>query len=510
MAAQIRASQLSSPSWSHDTISLRSSSGSVERCFQELSAISVIPGTEAYQLASKIYNPAFDFENPAFITLPSTVEECQKCLAVANINKVPVAVRSGGHCFSGYSTIDSGGFVISLAKMRSIQWIDEASAVKVQAGASWNDVYKQMPDNKLVVGGCCPSVGIGGYVLGGGYGLLSRKFGLGSDNALSMTMVTTDGERVVTASPNGDNSDLFWAMCGGGGGNFGVLVDVTFKTHPAPPSGFTWISFAFHSQQESEMALKAIGKYVEQIPDGLNVDMLIHKLRSYNQLNVDCVFSDSELADFPLVKELRELAGSRLHKPSVYKYYRDLSTDYAQRHSYVHFEAKPVYMKGSFINDFPASLADQLINLQLPDDPMGIVEFVHVGGQIASKSPSFSAYPNRLAQYNCYTYGRFQNKSEWDTVFRFANHVNSLLISGGYAKGAYVNYMDRFLHDWTKNYYGGNYAKLCNIKSKWNPVNNGGSLHFLQEIGSAYNVPSNVEPDTPPAAVAMSADDIQT
>ncbi len=469
---------------------LSSTSGNVEKCLQELSSISVTPGTVAYQQCTKIYNPAFAYEHPAFVALPNTIEDCQKCLAVATINKVPVAVRSGGHCFAGYSTIDGNGFVVSLAKMREINWSNDGNSVKIQTGASWNDVYKRMPDDKLVVGGCCPSVGIGGYVLGGGYGLLSRRFGLASDNALSMTMVTSTGEHVVEASPNGNN-DLFWGLCGGGGGNFGILVDVTFKTHPAPPQ-FTWSSFAFHSQEESEIALKLIGKYVKEIPDGLNVDMLIHKLPGYNQLEVDCVFSNSELANFPLVKELRDLVGSHVHKPSVYQYYRDLSTAYAQRHGYVHFEGEPVYMKGSFIDDFPPTLADELINLDLPNNPLGIIEFVHVGGQISTKSSSFSSYPHRLARYNCYTYGQFHNKSEWNIVFSFANKVNSMLISGGYAKGAYVNYMDRFLHDWAEKYYGGNYARLCDLKNVWNPLDNGGSLHFHQEIGSSYNVPGNI------------------
>ena len=472
-----------------------SSSGSVEKCLQELSSISVTPGTTAYQQYTKIYNPAFAFEHPAFVALPTSIEECQKCLAVASINKVPVAVRSGGHCFAGYSTIGGNGFVISIVKMNDINWSDDATSVKIQAGASWNDVYTQMPDNKLVVGGCCPSVGIGGYVLGGGYGLLSRRFGLASDNALSMTMVTANGERVVNASPN-QNSDLFWGLCGGGGGNFGVLVDVTFKTHPAPPS-FTWSSFNFRTQKESEIALKLIGNHVKDIPDGLNVDMLIYQSTGYNQLDVDCVFSDSELANFPLVKGLKELVGSHLHKPTVYQYYRDLSTAYALRHGFVQFEGQPVYMKGSFINDFPPTLASELINQDIPDDPLGIIEFVHVGGQIATKNPSFSSYPHRLAQFNCYTYGQFHRdkKSEWDIVFGFANKINSLLITGGYAKGSYVNYMDRLLHDWAEKYYGSDYAKLCALKNEWNPVDNGGSLHFLQEIGSSYNVPGNIEPN---------------
>ena len=287
--------------------------------------------------------------------------------------------------------------------------------------------------------GRCPSVGIGGYVLGGGYGLLSRRFGLASDNALSMTMVTTDGENVVKASP-GVNSDLFWGLCGGGGGNFGVLIDATFKIHPAPAS-FTWSSFSFHTSEESEQALKLIAQFSQEMPDGLNVDMLIHKLTGYNQLVVDAVYSDEEIEQFPLLEGLKKIVGRHYHDAQTYTRYKDLSTQYATRHGYV----EPVYMKGSFVNDFAPKLAEELVELDLPQDPQGIIEFVNVGGQIASKETSYSAYPHRLAQYNCYTYGQFHSRSEWETVFGFAT---TLVAAGGYAKGSYINYMDCLLYDW--------------------------------------------------------------
>ena len=216
-----------------------------------------------------------------------------------------------------------------------------------------------------------------------------------------MTMVTTDGENVVKASP-GVNSDLFWGLCGGGGGNFGVLIDATFKIHPAPAS-FTWSSFSFHNSEESEQALKLIAQFTQEMPDGLNVDMLIHKLTGYNQLVVDAVYSDEEIEQFPLLEGPKKIVGRHYHDTQTYTRYKDLSTQYATRHGYVQFENEPVYMKGSFVNDFAPKLAEELVELDLPQDPQGIIEFVNVGGQIASKETSYSAYPHRLAQYNCYT-----------------------------------------------------------------------------------------------------------
>ena len=170
---------------------------------------------------------------------------------------------------------------------------------------------------------------------------MSRRFGLASDNALSMTMITADGENVVKASPE-ENSDLFWGLCGGGGGNFGVLFDVEFKTHTAP-SSFTWSSFSFHNSRQSEQALKLIADCVHQMPDGLNFDMLIHKLPGYNQLVVDAVYSNSEMEQFPLLKQLRKIVDTKYLDIKHYDQYKVLSEEYALRHGYVHFEGKPVW-----------------------------------------------------------------------------------------------------------------------------------------------------------------------
>ncbi len=120
------------------SLTRRCYSGNVDKCLQGLSDISVTPGSNEYQEKTKIYNPAFAQEHPAFVALPNSVEDVQKCLKLASYYKVPVAIRSSGHCFGGYSTIDSCGFVVSLNNMKTIEWSD--ASVKTQAGALWNDV----------------------------------------------------------------------------------------------------------------------------------------------------------------------------------------------------------------------------------------------------------------------------------------------------------------------------------------------------------------------------------
>lgn len=201
------------------TIRMIHGGSSVREALEQLRDIAVSPEQpDLYKEAVKIYNPAYSYENPAFVALPNNSDDIKRCLQIANKTGIPVAVKSGGHCFAGYSTTDSNGFVISLKNMNHVQV--KGNMATVQAGACWGDVYSALDDTSYVaVGGCVPAVGIGGYILGGGYSMLSRGHGgLACDKAMSFTMVTADGSRLVNATAE-ENQDLFWALKGGGGGN---------------------------------------------------------------------------------------------------------------------------------------------------------------------------------------------------------------------------------------------------------------------------------------------------
>lgn len=457
----------------------------VQSALGKLKDIAVTPEQPGpYKEAVKIYNPTYSYEHPAFVAFPKNVHDIQRCLRIANETGTSVAIKSGGHCFAGYSTTDSKGFVVSLKNLNKVTL--RGDVVTVEVGSSWGDVYSTLDSSEYVaVGGCVPAVGVGGYILGGGYGMLSRAYGgLACDKAVSFTMVTASGNDVITASEE-ENEDLFWALKGAGGGNFGVLVDVTLKVC-ARPRQFIWTRLIYDDTYSIEQGLNAIGTKLTVLPKELNLDMAIHGHFGKKVLALDAVYSDQH--EDKVQAALKSLHPTTMSPPQVYTSYLKFLTQYSKRHGFVHNEVEPIYVKGAMIQSLPPDLAKYFANLDIPGECL--LEFVHMGGDIGQYSPTATAFPYRSAEYSFYTYGRFHNPAHKAEVFEFATSTYNAVKESGCALGSYVNYMDRHLKNWATEYYGVNYNRLCAIKEKWNPVGKG-PLHFQQEIGSTWEPASD-------------------
>jgi FAD/FMN-containing dehydrogenase len=170
------------------------------------------------------YQPAFNkrtIKQPQLRALCRTPNAVQVMVGWARDNAVPFALRSGGHCYEDFSESDS--VVIDTRMMNQID-VDAANqVVTVGAGAALGDVYMALQDTGFAIAaGSCPTVGVAGHVLGGGFGFLGRAYGLASDNLQSIDIVTPAGD-IATADAN-NNTDLFWASRGGGGGTFGAAT----------------------------------------------------------------------------------------------------------------------------------------------------------------------------------------------------------------------------------------------------------------------------------------------
>jgi FAD/FMN-containing dehydrogenase len=147
----------------------------------------------------------------------------------AKANGMPLAIRSGGHSYAGYST--TSGLLIDVSSMNEVGAPDVEGRVRMGGGARNANVYAGLrPANRSITHGRCEGVGVAGLVLGGGIGFSQRRRGLTCDQLVETEIVTAAGERLVCNEK--ENADLVWACRGGGGGNFGVNVSVTFQTFP--------------------------------------------------------------------------------------------------------------------------------------------------------------------------------------------------------------------------------------------------------------------------------------
>ncbi|MFD3519171.1 FAD-binding oxidoreductase [Streptomyces sp. NPDC058653] len=199
----------------------------------------VRPGDEAYATARQLYNTRFDTLRPAAVAYVAGEDDIRECLAFARRYAVPVSIRNGGHSYAGWSS-GNGRLVIDISSLDGLG--DAASDGVIGAGAKLVDIYSALARKGLTIpAGSCATVGISGLTLGGGHGVVSRAYGLTCDSLTSATVVTADGKSLTADAER--NQDLFWALRGAGNGNFGVVTELRFRTHPATTgtaANFNW------------------------------------------------------------------------------------------------------------------------------------------------------------------------------------------------------------------------------------------------------------------------------
>lgn len=187
------------------------------------------PASAEYEAAVGIDNKRVATD-PLVVLGPSSEEDVSVSIRAASTCHVKMSVLSGGHSAAGYC-LSEGGVTLNMKEsLHDVHLLEEdETRIFVAAGALWKGVYEVTQDTEyLPIGGGCTTVGTG-FLLGGGWSFLSRSYGLGSDNIVSMRMVLANGT-IVEASAD-ENTDLFWAARGSGGGNFGVVLSFVLQLH---------------------------------------------------------------------------------------------------------------------------------------------------------------------------------------------------------------------------------------------------------------------------------------
>jgi hypothetical protein len=423
----------------------------------------VQPGEAGFEQAKHVFNPLFDARKPAAIARCATPEDVQVCLHEA-ASKVPIAARSGGHSYAGYSAPD-GGLVIDVGPMSKVDVRPDGTVV-IGAGAKMKDVYAALArGGRCLPAGSCPTVGIAGLTLGAGIGVLARKYGLTCDHLVSAQIVTADGT-LRTASADSE-PDLYWALRGGGGGNFGVVTSFTFSTDPAP--SLTVFSLHFPAGSAGDV----LGGWQQWIP-GAKPELwanLVISGGSPTQCRVGGCFVGGTAALAPLLDGLVAKAGvaptSRIVR----------SKDYLGAMQYFSgSEIRQTFVASSRMLDQPVAEPRKLADLMNGRDGLDLL-IDSLGGAVAKPGPADTAFWHRKALASIQVYSQATPQTRDNAAKSVAEVVSGLAEIG--VDGGYVNYIDPALPDWMNAYYGENTQRLREVAKVYDP---GKVFGFAQAI----------------------------
>ncbi|WP_119272946.1 FAD-binding oxidoreductase [Taklimakanibacter deserti] len=428
--------------------------------------------TPGYDDARRVHNGLID-KRPALIARCAGVADVADALEFGRELGLEIAVRGGGHNVAGRATID-GGLMIDLAPMKGIHVDAGRKVAHAQGGATWREFNRETQLHGLATtGGVVSTTGIAGLTLGGGVGWLMGKHGLALDNLLSARIVTPDG-KILTANAE-ENSDLFWAVRGGGG-NFGIVASFEFKLHPVGP--MITGGLIAHPFERARDLLHFYRDFTQSLPDELIVFAgLVHAPDG----------SGTKLAALVCAHCGDESAGAEAMKPL--KAFGTPVVDAVGPISYCGLNSllDAAYPKGalnhwksSFLSQLSDDTIDNLIECfaRCPT-PMGQLLLEHFHGAACRVGVSDTAFPHRGAGYNLVVLSEWLQPADTRKCTQWARDSYDAL-KPWMSPGRYVNYLgDDEGSDPTAAAYGVNYPRLQKIKAKYDPYN---ILHMNQNI----------------------------
>lgn len=467
----------------------------------QLQGTLIRPGSSRYTTAHQLFNTRFDTIQPAAIAYCASPADVQACLAFTRRFTVPFAARSGGHSYAGYST--STGLVVDVTRMNAISVSASAGTAVIGAGARLIDIYAALTQYGVIIpGGSCATVGIAGLTLGGGVGVIGRKFGLTCDSLLSAQVVTADG-RSLTCDAN-HNADLFWALRGGGGGNFSIVTSFTFQTHPVTLLSIFTLAWPW---SQAANVVDAWQRWAPQAPDELWSNCLL--LSTTNKgtdplVRVNGVYIGNVGPLNSLLQQLSSNAGSTPTSSFVYPH-SVLDTMLIEAGCYglsvnqCHLPSQTSqgqlsrdtsYAKSDYYTSLlPRQGIDALVhaissrqaNPILGDGGIGMDAF---GGAINRVATNATAFAHRSTLFSAQYSGNWLPGDPASVVSANYSWLNALWQSmRQYASGqAYQNYIDPNLPGWQQAYYGANLPRLQQIKAAYDPTD---LFHFAQSIPPA-------------------------
>ena len=423
-------------------------------------------GDAAYETLRQGFNKRID-KHPAIIAQCINTSGVAEAIAYAAKNNLPVAVKSGGHCMEGFSSND-GGMVINLSSLNKIEWLNN-DTIKVGPGCKLSELYDELlPKKKIIPGGSCAGVGIGGLVLGGGYGLLARRFGLTCDSLQGVTMV--DGAGKIISSAN--DADLLWACKGGNNGNFGVVTELIFKVHTAPAVMQSYRFKAFKvTTAKAKMILQKWFELTANLPTGC-FSAYVQNGKTLYILLTNISKHTPEVQQ--VVSGLSAVTEKTTHT-AAQPLAKALKTYYGVQHP-LYFKNASAGLYKNFAEIDP--YIDKVLDVVLSTPGM-IYQVNTLGGNI--QNPAFetaSAFPHRAYSYFSELQAYWESPGQQSRLLKRFQDIQRIFQDNG-IMAQYRNYPDINFKNSDDLYYGNNLQRLQQLKTKYDPNN---VLRYEQSI----------------------------
>ncbi|WP_369170389.1 FAD-binding oxidoreductase [Streptomyces sp. R28] len=443
------------------------------------------PGDADWKSAHQLYNTRFDSLKPAAVAYVAHPDDIRTTLAYARAHNLHVAIRNGGHSYAGWSS-GNNRLIIDVSKLNRIR--ASGNTAVVGAGSKLIDVYRALAAKGVTIpAGSCPTVGVSGLTLGGGHGVTSRAYGLTCDSLTQATLITADGKQLTANATT--HKDLFWALRGAGNGNFGVVTELQFKTHPAPQAVTAYMTWPW---SKAAALIKAWQEWGPTQPDEIWSALSISNHAGGTptiSVAAFCLGTYGELQN--AVDRLADRPGGpgpasnvvlkrRSYKESMELYAgcSSFSTD-AQCHlpgstpgrspqGALHRETYTA--KSDFFDHSLSSAGIQTLLKQMQSvrGGSGSIALTALGGAVNRVSPTATAFVHRRSRILAQYIAAWRAGTTGSTAQAWLKSAHDAMRP--YASGAaYQNYTDPTLGDWRKAYYGDAATRLAKLKRQYDP-----------------------------------------
>ncbi len=433
----------------------------IRKLASQLTGRVITADSSEYESARLVFNRAFD-QRPAVIVRCGNPSDVARALDFAQRHQLPLAVRGGGHSRAGFG-VCAGGMVIDLSPMQQVTVDRNQRTARAEGGCLVRNLDQATARFGLATtSGGCPTVGIAGYTLGGGEGVLMSKYGAACDNLISAHIVTVDGRQVEASQIS--YPDLFWAIRGGGG-NFGVATSFVYRLHPVNEVLSGTLAYSARSD-----LLSAFAKFVKTAPDEMNVIAEVLPTEGGPLVLIHVRYVGSPRLGNDLLQPLRVPLNPRDDNMRGMSYLESQAGGFLPS-PFAHFQTN------LFLPDLAGAAVEAITTAVNHAPPQFRVLIVPLYGAVSRVAVDEMAFPLRQPGYEVDMLGSWGTPTEKASAVQWVKALRDNLKP--FAHGTYVNQLGETSEDLVRAAYGPNYARLVAIKQKFDPTN---VLRFNQNI----------------------------